>query len=316
MINTVKSNGVFKLQKEFKLRYPNFLEQKSIFFMLLPTLILFFVFCIYPIIYIFRISFFDYDGMTQMKWIGLYNYMRVMKDNSWWITVWNTIQLGIGIPIIQIPLSLIFAVILNGEIKGKAFFRSFLFLPNITSTAIMGIIFYFMFDSYNGIVNSILIKLNIIVGPIDWLGRELSAKSVLIVFSTWAGMGFFMVLFLAGLQKIPKDIYESSAIDGATAVQVFFKITIPMLGRMFQIITMLSILNAMKLFDTVRVLTGGGPGNKTEVMTMYIFRYYFEPSGGAAQQGYASAVAMVGLIIAAAIAGIYFVVSNGMSHEH
>jgi raffinose/stachyose/melibiose transport system permease protein len=283
---------------------------------LLPTLTLFLVFSVYPIINVFYTSFFDYNGITDMKWIGIYNYLRVMRDSSWWITVWNTVHLGIGIPLVQIPLSLMLAVFLNGQIKGRGFFRAFFFLPNITSTAIMGIIFSFMFASYNGIVNGFLMQMGIIGKPIEWLGHEYLAKLTIVIFSTWAGTGFYMVLFLAGLQKIPKDLYESAAIDGATGIQSFFKITIPMLGQMFQIITMLSILSAMRLFDTVKVLTMGGPGNKTEVMTMYIFRYYFEPSGGGMQQGYASAVATVGLMITAIVAGIYLLSTKEMGQEH
>lgn len=283
--------------------------------MVAPTVILFLAFCLYPIFYVLRLSFFDYDGMTQMTWIGGYNYMRVMGDKSWWNSVWNTIQLGILIPLVQIPFSLLFAVLLNGKLKGQNFFRTFIFLPSITSTAIMGIIFFFMFSSYNGIVNSVLMNMNLIRQPIEWLGKEWTAKFVLIFFSAWANIGFYMVLFLAGLQKIPGDVYESAAIDGATGLQTLTKITIPMLGDMFRTIIMLSILNAMKLFDTIKVLTGGGPGNKTEVMTMFIYRYYFEPGSGKMQQGYASAVAMVGLVITGIIAVLYLYCSKKASKD-
>jgi raffinose/stachyose/melibiose transport system permease protein len=248
--------------------------------------------------------------MTEMEWAGLNNYLRLLKDDSWKNAIINTVQLGISIPLLQIPLSLFLAVTLNKNLKGTAFFRTFLFLPNITSTAIMGIIFSFMFSSYNGVINGILMNLNLIVRPVEWLGNELTAKLVITLFSTWAGAGFYMVLFLAALQKIPGDIYESAALDGANNRQVFFKITFPLLGPMFRIITMLSILNAMKLFDTIKVLTGGGPGQKTEVMTMFIYRYFFEPTGGAMQQGYASAASITGLAIMTIITIIYRVISS------
>ena len=290
-------------------------KNTSVYLMIMPTLILFILFCVYPVFYVIRVSFYEYDGMTQMKWIGLYNYRRVMHDSSWWVTVLNTLQLGIGIPIVQIPVALVLAVILNEKIKARTFFRTFFFLPNITSTAIMGIIFYFMFSSNSGIVNGILAKSGLIKAPVEWLSREYLAKLVIILFSTWANAGFYMVLFLAALQKIPREIYESAAIDGAGSLHSFFKITIPMLGQMFQLITMLSILNAMKLFDTVRVITGGGPGNRTQVITMYIFSYYFEPSGGPMQQGYACAVAMVGLVITGIVAAVYFLSSKQMAVE-
>lgn len=283
---------------------------RAAYWMITPTVILFLLFCIYPIAYVFRMSFFNSDGMTVMKWTGLYNYQRMLGDASWWNSVKNTIQFGILIPLLQIPLSLILAVILNSSLKGKNFFRTMLFLPSITSTAIMGIIFYFMFASYNGIVNAILMKLNLLPLPLEWLGKEGTAKAVIILFSVWSHTGFYMVLLLAGLQKIPGEIYESSAVDGANGFQTLTKITIPMLGGMFRTIIMLSILNAMKMFDTVKVLTSGGPARKTEVMTMYIYSYYFEPNSGKLQQGYASAVAIAGLVITGVIALVYLYVSK------
>lgn len=306
-----------KYKAGFKLGNPTKRSEYSIaFLMLMPTLILFLLFVAYPVFYVLRTGFFEYDGLSPMKWVGLYNYARVIKDGSWWVSVWNTLQLGIGIPMVQIPLALITAVILNGKIKGRNFFRVFFFLPNITSTAIMGIIFYFMFAAQNGIVNGILIKLHLINLPVEWLGKEYLAKLVIILFSTWAATGFYMVLFLASLQKIPREVYESATIDGANDRQTLFRITIPMLGQMFQIITMLSILNAMKLFDTVKVITGGGPGNKTEVMTMYMFRYYFEAASGIMQQGYAAAVAVVGLLITGMVAAVYYIFSKRINSDY
>lgn len=157
------------------------------------------MFCIYPAVHVFVVSFYKYDGITSMIWKGLENYERVFLDASWWKTVWNTVQMGVCIPMLQIPLALLFAVILNGKLKGKNFFRTMLFLPSITSTAVMGVIFSFMFSSYNGIVNGFLINSGMIDRPIEWLGNEWTAKLVIILFSAWSSVGFYMVLFLSGL---------------------------------------------------------------------------------------------------------------------
>lgn len=281
----------------------------SAYGMLLPTLILFGALCIFPIYYTLQMSFFDYSGMGEMKWIGLYNYERILKDESFWRTVKTTLWFTIIIPLIQIPLSLMISVILNGKIKGRDFFRAFYFLPNITSTAIMGIIFYFMFSTHNGIINGLLGL------PIEWLGTPSLARWVIVIFTCWANVGFYVVLFLAGLQKIPADVYESAVLDGASGVQTFFRITIPMLGGYFKTIAMLCILNASKLFDSVKVLTNGGPGGKTEVLSMYIYRYYFEPTGGVAQQGYASAVAMASVVIIVAIAIVFNLATRRLGEE-
>lgn len=289
-------------------------DSRAAYMMVAPTVILFLMFCIYPIIHVLFVSLFEYDGMTDMKYIGLYNYARVFRDGSWWKTVLNTVEFGLICPLIQIPISLVLAVILNGKLKGKNFFRTSLFLPSITSTAIMGIIFSFMFSSYNGIINGLLQKLG---SPtrITWLEDEKTAKIVIIMFSTWSHVGYYMVLFLAGLQKIPGEVYESAAVDGANTVQSFTKITVPMLSSSLRTIIMLSILNTMKMFDTVKVITNGGPAQGTKVMTMYIYSYYFEPERGKLQQGYASSLAIIGLIITAIIAVIYLVVSKKASKD-
>lgn len=296
-----------------KSRRPLSSDSLTAYAMVTPTILLFLMFCIYPIIHVLFISFFEYDGMNPMKFTGLYNYARVLKDASWWKSVVNTVEFGVIIPLFQIPISLIFAVILNSSLKGKNFFRTLIFLPSITSAAIMGIIFYFMFSSYNGIINNILMDLNIINRPIDWLGKGNYAKIVIGLFSIWSHTGFYMVLFLAGLQKIPAEVYESAAVDGANGCQSFTRITVPLLGGMLRTIIMLSILNTMKMYDTVKVITGGGPAQKTEVMTMYIYNYYFEPYSGKLQQGYASSLAIVGLIITAVVAVIYLIASGKAS---
>lgn len=286
-------------------------DRASVYLMLIPLVVPFILFCIYPILYLINLSFYSYDGISTKEWVGLYNYVRLFRESSWWNVLKNTLQLGILVPLVQVPLALVLASVLNTRLRGTAFFRTFLFLPNITSTAIMGVIFAYMFAAHNGVVNNLLSALNIVNEPVGWLSQEVTAKLVIVIFSAWAGTGFYMVLFLAGLQKIPQDVYESAALDGANSVQAFFHITIPLLGPMFKIVIMLSILNAVQLFDTVKVLTGGGPGSKTEVMTMYIYKYFFEPTGGTMQQGYASAAAIMGLLVMGLIGIAYFVVSYG-----
>lgn len=286
------------------------LKYKQQYLMITPTVILTVLFGVYPILHVLIYSFTNYGGFgSQAKFIGLANYIRVLGDKSWWNSVYNTLILGFGIPLIQIPISLLLAVLLNRKFRGQGLARAIIFIPNITSTAIMGIVFYFMFSSYNGIINTILLNLNLVAEPMEWLGNGFLAKVVVIIFCTWSGVGFYMVLFLSALQRISPDVYESASIDGANGFQTFFKITLPMLGKMFQLITTMSILNALRLFDSVKALTNGGPGNKTEVITMYIYRYFFEGMGNA-QQGYASAVSIVATVIIGIVAFFYMRLTN------
>ena len=286
----------------------------QMFLMLLPMLILFVLFCVYPLIDSIYLSFTKYNGFTKPAWIGLENYVRLIKDQSWWKAVLNTFQFTLMAYVIQIPLSLLLAVIVNGKIKGKNFFRTIIFLPNITSTAIIGIIFFFMFSSYNGIINGLLLNLGLIQKPVEWLGNVTSAKWVIILLNTWGQVGYLMVLFLAAIQKVPGELYESAKLDGASKWQQFSRITLPMLGQMFQVISMMCILNGFQLFDSVKVLTGGGPGNQTSVMALYIYNYFFTSTG--AQQGYASAVSVCATFITALAGALYYLVTSKKFKEY
>lgn len=286
---------------------------KQPYLMMLPTIILVMLFGIYPLIYVFYYSFFKYDGFSPAIFVGLRNYIRIFNDGTYWNSVINTLQMGIAIPLVQIPCSLLLAVLLNKRFRGQSLARAVIFVPNITSTAIMAIVFYFMFASYNGIINGVLMKLGLIDRAIEWFGNGLMAKIVIVLFCTWSGVGFYMVLFLSALQSIPSEVYESSKVDGANGVQTFFRITIPMMGSMFQTITALCIMNALKLFDSVKALTNGGPGNSTEVMTMYIYRYFFETMG-TSQQGYASAVSILSTVLVMLVTLIYIRSTRKMNY--
>ena len=271
------------------------------------------LFGVYPLLYVLYYSFFKYDGFSPAVFVGLRNYTRLFKDATYWNSVINTLQMGVAIPLVQIPCSLLLAVLLNQRFKGQSLARAVIFVPNITSTAIMAIVFYFMFASYNGIINGVLIKMGLIEKAIEWFGNGTMAKIVIVLFCTWSGVGFYMVLFLSALQSIPSDVYESARVDGANKIQTFFRITIPMMGSMFQTITALCIMNALKLFDSVKALTNGGPGNSTEVMTMYIYRYFFETMG-TAQQGYASAISILSTVLVMFITLLYIRATKNMNY--
>lgn len=280
----------------------------QIFLMLLPMLVLFTLFCVYPLFDAVRLSFTKYNGFTAPKFNGLANYARLFRDHSWRTAVANTFQLTLMAYVVQIPLSLFLAVLLNSGIKGQNFFRTVLFLPNITSTAIIGIIFFFMFSSFNGIINGMLLRIGVIRTPVDWLGKARNAKWIIILLNSWSQIGYLMILFLSAIQKIPADLYESADLDGARPGRKFFSITLPMLGEMFPVISMMCILNGFQLFDSVKVLTGGGPGRSTTVMAVYIYEYFFNSTG--AQQGYASAVSVCATVITALTGAVYYLATH------
>ena len=296
------------MNKAVKSKRNNRIMNIQMTLMLMPMLILFFLFCAYPLFDSIYLSFMKYNGFTKPIFIGLENYARLFRDTSWWSVVVNTFQLTVMAYVIQVPLSLFLAILVNSKLKGQNFFRTIIFLPNVTSTAIIGVIFFFMFSSYNGIVNGVLQNLHLIEQPIEWLGNPISAKWIIILLNTWSQVGYLMILFLAAIQKIPVELYESATLDGASKWQQFKSVTLPMLGQMFQVISMMCIVNGFQLFDSVKVLTGGGPGNKTSVMALYIYDYFFNSTG--AQQGYASALSVCATFITAAVGAAYFFITS------
>lgn len=291
-------------------------ENRAAYLMLLPVMIGFVALTLYPNIWVISLSFFKYDGITTPDFIGLENYIRMFtRDPGWWRAVGNTFIFAIGKLIVEMPLALFFALLLNRKLKGTGLFRGILFLPNITSTAVMSVVFALLFSAYNGYFNSLLLKLKILDRPLDWLGSMPAAMIVCILVSTWQSIGINTILFLAGLQGIPQDVYESADLDGATGIKRFVHITMPLLARMVQVILMLAIIGSMQIFDLMKVLTGGGPSGATEVMMTKIYSYFFPSSYAASvvsQVGYGSALGVVASLIIGVVTVIYLIVSRKM----
>ncbi|NOU94577.1 ABC transporter permease subunit [Paenibacillus sp. LMG 31456] len=282
----------------------------------LPSLILTLVFGVYPIIWAMRYMFYDYKGYGKERFVGLDNFTQLLKDHSYWDSVVNTFVYAGGKLIITLPLSLILAVILNKGLKGKHLLRAIYFMPTIVSTSVISIVFFIIFNSYNGILNQYLTRYHIISKSIDWLGPN-HAMLIVIIIAVWGAVGNYMLLFIAGLQNIPNDVYESASLDGANAVQKFWYITIPMLGPVLQMVIMLAIINSLKGYESIMVLTEGGPIGKTEVMYLYVYKLFFPltSSGSAVEQqiGYGSAVGFVTALIVGIITLMYFYASKRMN---
>ncbi|MFD0869013.1 MULTISPECIES: carbohydrate ABC transporter permease [Paenibacillus] len=294
-------------------------EYSGPYLMILPCVVLLALFSIYPLAWAFKYMFYDFDGFTEATFIGFDNFVRLFtRDAQFWNSVWNTLVYAGGKLIVTLPLSLILAVILNQKIFARNSLRAIFFMPTIISAAVISLVFYLMFNSYNGIINNTLISLGIIQQPIEWLGVKYSMLTAIIV-AIWGAVGNYMVLFLAGLQGIPKDLYESASLDGATKIQQFFKITIPMLGPVMQIIVMLAIVNTLKGYESIMVLTAGGPASKTEVMYLYIYKLFFPVSEGepvVQQYGYGAAAGFVAAMIVGAITCLYLYLSRKSNNEY
>lgn len=278
---------------------------------LFPSFLLTMVLGVYPIAWAIRYMFYDYKGFGAPSFVGFDNFRRLFQDTEYWHSVVNTFVYAGGKLIITLPLCLLLAVILNSKLRGRNWLRAIYFMPTIISSAVMAVVFFIIFNSYNGILNQYLLKFHIISERIDWLGPK-HAMLTTIIIAVWGAVGNYMLLFLAGLQNIPNDVYESSSLDGANKWQQFWYLTIPMLGPVLQIVIMLAIINSLKGYESIMVLTEGGPVGKTEVMYLYVYKLFFPtPSGSITDQqfGYGSAVGFV----TAVIVGIITLVYHGMS---
>ncbi|ANY69347.1 sugar ABC transporter permease [Paenibacillus sp. BIHB 4019] len=281
----------------------------------LPSFLLTVVFAVYPIIWAMRYMFFDYKGFGKPVFAGLDNFTRLVHDHLYWEAVLNTFVYAGGKLLITIPLSLVLAVILNRAIRGRQILRAVFFLPTIFSASVMAVVFYVIFNSYNGSLNELLLSLHLISSPVEWLGTKYAMLTVIII-ASWGAIGNYMLMFLAGLQGISNDLYESASLDGAGEVQKFRFITVPMLGPVMQMIIMLAITVSLKGYESIMVLTEGGPIGKTDVMYLYVYRLFFPVSTGSSVNqdfGYGSAVGFTTAVIVGIITGLYFFMSRKIS---
>ncbi|MEY8357258.1 sugar ABC transporter permease [Lachnospiraceae bacterium 54-53] len=281
--------------------------------MLFPTIFFILVMSVYPFTWLVRYVFYDYNGF-KAYFVGLANFKRVGTDSIYWNSVLHTFEYAFLKLLFVLPLSLLTAVLLQRKRFASGLFQGIYFLPTVISSAVYSLIWYFIFATYNGVLNGFLQAAGIIGVPIDWLGSKKTAMIAVVIVAIWGAFGNYMILLLSGLAGIPSDVYESARIDGANGVQTFFKITLPMLGPVLKVVTMLAITTAFKDYESILVLTGGGPNNRTHVMFSYIFQMVFGTSAAASQLqiGYGSVLSIISALIVGIVTIIYLKFSKKM----
>lgn len=288
-------------------------RERVSYLMLLPQFIMFIVFVVYPVIWALRYCLFDYKGYGEMRFVGLDNFVRVFtKDDVFWKSVINTFQYVGGKLILTLPLAFLCAVLLQKSCKRNTVAQTIIFMPTIMSTAVMALIFYLIFNTYNGSVNRILTDIGIISQNINWLGYGLAMLTTIIV-AVWGGVGNYMVYFLSGLTGISQEMYESARIDGANERQIMFRITIPLLAPVLKMILMLALVVSFTDYQSILVLTEGGPMNRTMVMFLYIYQLFFPVTSGstvAQEFGYGAAVSLVAALIIGIFTMIYLFIAS------
>lgn len=267
-------------------------KDRLIYLFLAPMLALYALFTLYPMVSSFYISLLNWNGFTRdAEFIGLANYAEVIADPLFWASFANTFGFMLLTVPIRVTLALIFALILNDKrLPLAGLFRTMLFLPVVTTTAIIGIVMTFIFDPVGGPVNQALLNLGAVTRPINFLGSSSTALYTAMGIHVWKWFGVTLVYWLAALQTIPQDLYEAAQVDGANSVQIFRSITVPLLVPFGIIIFLITAIDTLRVFDLILTLTGGGPFLKTEVVEIYIYRWAFNSS--IPRLGYASAAAI------------------------
>lgn len=246
------------------------------------------LFTFWPILRAIWLSFFDYSFVGgNQDFIGLGNYRRLASDPRFWNALWNTVVYTIIAGGIQVVLALALAVGVNGQIRGKTFLRAAYFLPAITSFAIMGIVFAFLFSPDIGLLSVGPAKLGL--PRIEWLRDPGKAMGAVIIVGIWKTTGFNMVIILAALQAIPEYLYEAASIDGASPLRRFWHITLPSLRQALLFVTVITVIASLQVFDQVYVMTRGGPLFATETLVTYLHQQGFERF----EVGYASSLSVV-----------------------
>jgi len=268
---------------------------------ILPNLLGFAIFTLAPMVFALALSLMSWDGANPIKYVGLKNFGQMFRDDTFWISTFNTIYYVIGTVPTTMICSLLLAVLLNRELKGRNAFRAIYFFPYVASLVAVAVVWNMMFHPSMGPINNLLRSLGV-KNPPAWSASTTWAMPTIIGASVWRNAGYYMVIYLAALQGIPRDLYEAARIDGASGWQSFRKITIPLLTPATFFVTIMLTIQGFKVFDLVYVMTGGGPGRATNVLVFTIWDRAFIYS----QFGYSSAVAMVLLAIVLVITVLQF----------
>ncbi|MFP3463869.1 carbohydrate ABC transporter permease [Leifsonia sp. SIMBA_070] len=243
---------------------------------LLPAVALIAVFTLVPFVEAMLLSFQGWDGVSAATpWVGFQNYQAAFKDVAFWASMKNVVIFGAVGFIVGNGIAIVMALAVNAVRKGRTFFRTVYYLPSVLSVVVVGMVFSAMLDSRSGIFNKLLGWAGLPWLEHDWLNDPTTALWAVIGVFLWLHWGFGFILFLAGLQDIPKYLYEAAELDGARAWGRFRYITWPQLAPVTAIVSLLTLLAALQIFGTVQVLTNGGPGYSTMVPTLQIFTQAF-----------------------------------------
>jgi raffinose/stachyose/melibiose transport system permease protein len=279
---------------------------------LAPAVILLTVYLLYPLFESFRLSLLDWNGLgDNATYVGLDNWMRLLQDSVFWHSVLHNILLAVFSLLLQLPIAILLAVVLDEASKGSKILKIIYFIPLLLSSVALGVLFRTIYDPNFGPINGIFFDLDLSDWTQDWLGDPNLALGSVIAVVCWQYIPFYMILFLAALSSFPREIAEAARLDGASASTIFWRLKLPHMQGTVRTAVLLILIGSLRYFDLIYVMTGGGPENATEVMATYMYRTVFNSF----ELGYGSAVASAMFIIVTVIAIVSLKLSRRFETE-
>lgn len=281
----------------------------TIVLFILPALTIFLMYMLIPIPLSAFYSLFQWDGITDMVFIGLKNWRELLNDSIFLNSVLNNFKLVFLSIITQIPIALLLAIFIYKKSRINNLLRTVYFLPQLFSSVAISVLWRYLYDPFFGLINEVLVKTEIIDMPIDFLGSEVLALYATSLAISWRFIPFYMILFIAAINGIPNELYEAARVDGANKFQTFFLITLPMLRSTIINAIVLVLVGSLKYFDIVYVLTEGGPNHASELMATYMYKMSFTRL----KMGYGSAVAFALFLIAFSLSLLFLNLTRSYS---
>ncbi|MDQ0901335.1 MULTISPECIES: carbohydrate ABC transporter permease [unclassified Paenibacillus] len=268
--------------------------------MVLPAMTGIILFVIYPVIYLIQLSFYKYNLMNKdrSKFIGFDNFTQIFTREDFYKALSNTVVYTVGVVVLTMLLSLLIAIWLNKKTRFNAVVQAGIFTPHIISIVSVALVWMWLMEPNHGILNFLLKAIGL--PPSSWLQSSNTAMLSVIIVSVWQNIGYYTLIIVAALQSVPPSIYEAAALDNASRFKMFYKITLPLISPQLFFILIIMTIGSFKVFDTVKIMTAGGPNNATTTLVYYIYEFRTNSIG------YASATGVVLMAIIAILTFIYF----------
>lgn len=281
----------------------------SVMTFVVPALIPLTVFWIYPILRSMLLSLTDWDYMSpSYSFVGLSNYVALFKDTRFYSALWNTFVFGIGTVIPTIIGGMILALLLQKTFRGDGIFKFILFSPWITPTVAISIVWTWIYEPDVGIANHVLKFFHL--PALQWINSSSTAMLAVIIVTVWKSLGYAMIFYITALEKVPKELYEANALDGANSWQRFRDVTLPCISPTTFFLVIITMVNSLQAYDQIQILTQGGPSGSTRTLLYMYYQLGFEEFN----MGQATAVAMILILITVMLSLIQFVVSKKWVH--